>query len=181
MPTRLSQTRKGKRKLPPGGRIIEYVEPHSPFQKLIETARLRYGFTTRSLGAAIGTSQSNVWIWTHNKNGFPSPKSFKEHHLEALSQVLKIPQEEIRSAIDASRSWYRPGELPPPRPTIDAFKAFIEVLENDKRDRFARSFVINLAKVFYNGTLYAHPQGESAPEEETAKKAASKPKAKPRK
>jgi transcriptional regulator with XRE-family HTH domain len=131
--------------------VIEYQQPTSPFQKLIEAARLKNGYSTRGLAADVGVNQSTLWIWLHSKNGFPAPKSFKEQHLQSLSRLLHIPEQEIRSAIDASRLLYTPGEIPPPAPSIDAFAAFIQILENDKRVRLLRSYVINLAKNLHAG------------------------------
>ena len=145
MPTLLVNRKKSeRRKAPPCGRVIHYTTPHSPFQKLLEHARAKNGLSTRELAERINTSQSNYWIWTHSTNGYPSPRSFKEAHLKALSKTLKIPEQEIKDAIDASRSFYSPGELPPPRPSVDALQTLIEVLKNDKRVRLARTYVLNL-------------------------------------
>lgn len=87
--------------LPDGG-LIEYHEPHSPFQKLIDSQRKRYGFSGRELAERIGVSQATLWIWLHNLNGYPHPKSFKELHLQRLSHVLKTPADKIKRALDAS-------------------------------------------------------------------------------
>src|SRR4051794_26678939 len=95
--------RSGRRKVPPCGRLIEYQAPHSPFQKLIDSQRKLHGLSGRDLAEKLGVSQSTLWIWLHNMNGFPHPKSFKERHLIKLSKVLKLPQQKIRSALDASR------------------------------------------------------------------------------
>jgi transcriptional regulator with XRE-family HTH domain len=180
MPRLLSQRPKTRssRKLPPCGKIIEYQQPSSPFQKLIETARLKYGYSTRSLAKEVGVNQSTLWIWLHSKNGFPAPKSFKEHHLKSLSQLLHIPELEIRQAIDASRLMYTPGEIPPPAPAIDSFAAFIQILENDKRVRLLRSYVINLAKNLHAGAMAASqtPQPLISAEKPTAKVSRAKKK-----
>src|SRR6266496_2108637 len=97
---RLIVQRAGRRKIPPCGRLIEYKEPHSPFQKLIDGQRRRYGLSGRDLADRIGVSQSSLWIWLHNVNGYPHPKSFKTHHLRGLSRALKIPELKIKAAID---------------------------------------------------------------------------------
>ncbi len=163
MPSLLNQRSKKRRKVPPCGKLINYVQPRSPFQKLIESARLRYGLSTRALALAVKTSQSNIWIWLHNENGYPSPKSFKEAHLMAMSKTLNIPDKEIRSAIDASRSLYNPGEIAAPVPTLDALGSLIQILENDKRVRLLRSYVLNLAKNLHAGAL-ASGRPASSPE-----------------
>ena len=87
---------------PPRGRLIEYREAHSPFQKLIDLQRKRYRLSGRQLAERIGVSQSTLWIWLHNLNGYPHPKSFKELHLQRLSRVLKTPANKIKRALDAS-------------------------------------------------------------------------------
>jgi transcriptional regulator with XRE-family HTH domain len=140
-----------KRNIPPSGRLIEYLEPHSPFQKLIDTARRRYRLSGRDLAERIGVSQSTLWIWLHNLNGFPHPKSFKTEHVRSLSTVLKIPQARIRSALDASRHLFTPCETPVPYEAFDPFSSFIEIVENDRRKTFSKAYVLNLAKNFYRG------------------------------
>lgn len=152
MPSLLTQRKKGTpRKKPPCGRVIEYLPPHSPFQKLIDGARLQKGYSTRELAKLIGTSQSNLYIWTHNKNGFPSPRAFTRNHLAALSRVLSIPEEEIQKSVDASRSIYSPGSAPEPAPEVNPLKILIEILKNEKRERITTSYVLNLAKNLYEG------------------------------
>src|SRR5206468_11572607 len=91
MPRLIVQRSGQRRKIPPCGRLIEYREPHSPLQKLIDSQRRRYGFSGRDLAAKIGVSQSTLWIWLHNVNGYPHPKAFKHQHLQRLSRALKIP------------------------------------------------------------------------------------------
>jgi len=163
MPKLLTDRPKARRKLPPCGRIIKYLEPHSPFQRLIDDRRrelaakdpdLSVRGLARRLSAALApqnVSQSTLWIWLHNENGYPHPKSFKDEHLQALSRVLKLPEEDIRKAIDASRVMYQPKRAMMPVATRDAFKAFIDIMSNDRREVLARTFVLNLAKSLYNG------------------------------
>src|SRR6266404_9920206 len=96
---RLIVQRTGRRKIPPCGRLIEYKEPHSPFQKLIDSQRKRYGLSGRDLAEKIDVSQSTLWIWLHNVNGFPHPKSFNAVHLQRLSRVLRTPADKIKRAL----------------------------------------------------------------------------------
>jgi len=139
------RTKSERRKKPPCGRIITYTTPHSLFQKLLESARLKYGLSTRELARRINTSQSNYWIWTHSTNGYPSPRAFKDAHITAISKVLKIPVQDIKDAVDASRSIYAPGETPAPKPSVDALDSLIAILRNDKRVRLNRTYVLNIA------------------------------------
>jgi transcriptional regulator with XRE-family HTH domain len=148
---RLIINRPRRRKVPPCGRLIEYLAPHSPFQKLIDSQRRRYGLSGRDLAAKVGVSQSTLWIWLHNTNGFPHPKSFKEAHLMKLSKVLNIPQQNIRSALDASRHLFTPTEDPMPHQAFDALGRLIEILENDKRHTISRAYVLNIAKSLHRG------------------------------
>src|ERR1043166_3956132 len=144
-----------QRKVPPCGRLIEYKEPHSPFQKLVDDARRRYSLSGRDLAARIGVSQSTLWIWLHNVNGFPHPKSFDDRHVIKLSRVLKIPASKIRSTLDSSRHIFTPHENPVPQESVPAMQRFIEILENDKRQTISKAYVLNLAKNLHAGTKRA--------------------------
>jgi transcriptional regulator with XRE-family HTH domain len=150
---RLIVQRSGRRKIPPCGRLIEYQAPHSPFQKLIDSQRKRHGFSGRDLAKKIGVSQSTLWIWLHNVNGYPHPKAFKPLHVQRLSRALKIPENKIRSALDASRHLFTPTENPMPHEAFDALARLIEILEHDKRHTISRSYVVNLAKTLHRGSL----------------------------
>jgi transcriptional regulator with XRE-family HTH domain len=142
---------KNDRQMPPCGRLIEYQPPHSPFQKLIDSRRKRCGLSGRDLADRIGVSQSTVWIWLHNINGYPHPKSFKPEHLSRLSEVLKIPEVKLKSALDASRHIFTPTEHPTPHKAFDVFGHFIEILEHDKRRHVSKDYVLNLAKNLHRG------------------------------
>lgn len=152
---RLIVKRRGPRKVPPCGRLIEYVAPHSPFQKLIDAQRKRYGFSGRDLADRISVSQSTLWIWLHNTNGFPHPKAFNKTHVVRLSRTLKIPEQKIRSALDASRHMFTPTENPMPHAEFDALGRFIEILENDKRKTISKEYALNLARNLYRGAKIA--------------------------
>ena len=142
---------KNERKTPPCGRLIEYVAPHSPFQKLIDSQRKRYGLSGRDLADRIGVPQSSLWIWLHNTNGFPHPKSFKPEHVGRLSEALKIPEAKIKSALDASRHIFTSTENPAPHQAFDVFNHFIEILKHDKRRHVSKDYVLNLAKNLHRG------------------------------
>ena len=151
MPKLITQRSGAKRKTPPCGRLINYVEPHSPFQKLVEARRRELGLSGRELAKQLKISQSTFWIWMHSENGFPHPKAFKPQHLAALSARLKIPSTDLQTAIDASRHLYTPRETPVPHEAMDAFRSFIEILDRDPRERVTLSYVRNLARNLYNG------------------------------
>src|SRR5207253_8516186 len=67
------------------------------------------------------------------------------------SQILKIPEINIGTALDASRHLFSPRENPMPHETFDAFGRFIEILENDKRKMMSKSYVLNIAKGLFRG------------------------------
>lgn len=147
----IDRANRSRRKVPPCGRLIHYVEPRSPFQKLIDARKRELRLSGRGLAKEIGIAQSTLWIWLHNENGFPHPKAFKPTHLAKLAKALGLPASEIQKAIDASRMIYSPQEIPMPLNTKDAFRRFIEVLSNDRRQTVKLSYVLNLARTMYNG------------------------------
>src|SRR5437879_12666545 len=126
---RLITQRKARRRVPPCGRLINYVPPHSPFQKLIDWARHRSKISVRELARRVHVPQSTMWIWLHNENGFPNPKAFKPVCVERLSRVLQVSETAIARAINASRHLYTAREKPTPHHALDAFGNFIEILE----------------------------------------------------
>lgn len=156
MPRLLSQRRPGRRKMPPCGRVINYRAPHSPFQKLIDSARVKRRLSGRELAnlikiKGVPLSQSTLWIWLHNENGYPHPKSFTEKHLAQFAKALRLSPEAIREALDASRHLYTDREHPMPHKAFNSFGRFIEILEHDKRQNVSRTYVLNLARTLYNG------------------------------
>lgn len=148
---RLITQRKRRRQVPPCGRLINYRSPHSPFQKLIDSARHRLRISVRELARRIHVSQSTLWIWLHNENGFPHPKAFKPEHAERLSRILNVSKRGIERAIDASRHLYTAREKPTPHAALDAFQDFIDIIEHDRRQTVSRSYVVNLARKLYSG------------------------------
>lgn len=140
--------RKKPNPVPPCGRRIVYEVPHSPFQKLVDAARRTKGLSYRELADQIEVGHSILWQWLHTKNGVPHTRSFKEYHLDRLSAVLKIPVPQIKEAFDASGHRFTAQSTPAPVSSTDALKGFIEALENDRRIRVSKEYVLNLAKTF---------------------------------
>jgi hypothetical protein len=87
----------------------------------------------------------------HNLVGYPHPKAFKGIHVQRLSRALKIPENKIKSALDASRHIFTPTENPMPHEAFDALSQLIEILENDKRHTISRGYVLNVAKSLHRG------------------------------
>lgn len=148
---RLITQRKKRRRVPPCGRLIHYLPPHSPFQKLIDSVRIRRRISGRALAQRIGVSPSTLWIWLHSENGFPHPKAFNAQHVKKLSHALGLSKKAIERAIDASRHVYTAREKPTPHSSLDALRQFIEILDHDRRQTVSRSYVLNVAKRLYSG------------------------------
>ena len=158
MPTLLTQRTSKKRKKPPCGRIIEFVLPHSPFQVLIDQARISKGYSIRELALLIDEEgahhpYSTLYLWLHSKTGVPTKKSFSNKHVQALAKHLGLKETDIRGAVDTSSYRFTPCAEPVPQPAIDVFAQFITTLENDKRINFNRNYVLNLAKRLYAGAV----------------------------
>jgi transcriptional regulator with XRE-family HTH domain len=178
MPTLITQrSKRQKRPVPPCGRLIEYREPHSPFQKLVDDARRAQRLSGRELAAMIVVngkplSQSTLWIWLHNVNGYPHPKAFTRQHLTQLARALKIPESKLREALDASRHLFTERETPTPQQSRDAFARFIEILENDSRQTISRSYALNLARNLHAGAIAASTEPH-APASGSSRRAAT--------
>lgn len=156
-------TRKKTRKpVPPCGRVIEYHAPHSPFQKLIDGRRAELGLSYADLAAPLDANRATVWIWLHNANGFPHPKSFKSKYPALLARLLKIKEDDILNALDRSRHLYTRREAIPLPQSKDALATLIGVLENHKAVRVKVSYVLNIAR-----RLRAGQEAASKPPPET--------------
>lgn len=147
------------RQKPPCGRTIQYQAPHSPFQKLIDGRRAEMGLSYADMAEPLGVNRGSVWIWMHNTNGFPHPKSCKPEHLDKLASILKLERAEISRALDASRHLFTPRESAPVPESKQALATLISVLENDSRKTVRLSYVLNLARRLQAGV----PPGPPVP------------------
>jgi len=131
---------------------VKFSAPHSPFQKLVDKARLAKKLSIAALAASLKpkVNRGSMWIWLHNENGYPSKNSATPARLESLSKVLGIPLPQLQEALDASRLLYG-TEIPVP-PTQDALGDLIEILEQDRRVTIRKDWVLNLAKRLHQGT-----------------------------
>lgn len=165
MPKLLTQKTTRARKLPPCGRVNDYQTPHSPWQKLVDGKRLALDMSYGDLAEHVDVHRSTLWIWTHNKNGFPHPKSCKPHHLQALAKALRIDLAEMQSALDASRHLFTPRETPMPQDSQDAFATLVAALKADKRTYVKVAYVINLAQLIQAGAAAPaiRPEDGAAP------------------
>lgn len=136
-----------------GTKKVTFVNPHSPFQKLVESARIQKRLSYAQLATKISAGTSSVhpgsiWIWLHNQNGHPHPRSCKPAHLRALGRVLNIPLPRLQESLDASRHLFTKKEDPQPVAAVTSWREFVGWLENDKRGKISRSVVLNMARRF---------------------------------
>lgn len=156
MPRLLTTPRKGRRKVPPCGRIIEYSVPHSPFQKLIDAKRQAKGWSFRTLAKAMTelgarTTHTGLWIWLHCQAGYPAPRNFKTAHIEALSEIFKIPMPQLRAAYDASRHVFTAQEKPMPQGSQNVLEVLLGIFRCDRRKVIRTSQVVNIIERLRDG------------------------------
>lgn len=128
--------------------------PISPFQRLIENARLTMSISSRELTKEINSrlkpkehvNQSTVWFWRNTRNGYPSPRSFKAAHLRALSKVLRLQEDDVRRALDESRAIYSGNPDPTPRPQLDALATLQTTLEQTGKATVRVKWLLHLVK-----------------------------------
>jgi hypothetical protein len=77
--------------IPDGDGLTEYREAHA-FQKLVDSQRKRCGLSGRQLAERIGVSQSTLWIWLHNLNGYPLRNLSKNFACNASAGFSKLRQ-----------------------------------------------------------------------------------------
>ena len=131
-----------------------FTNPHSPFQKIVESARVEKRLSYAQLATEMAKTGSNVhpgtlWIWIHNLNGYPAPRSCTPARLRSLGRVLNVPLPRLKETLDASRHLFaRQEETPLPTATINAWEEFVGWLENDQRAKISRTVVLNMARRF---------------------------------
>lgn len=163
---RLIHKRKKPNPVPRCGRRIVYVSPHSPFQKLIESARLKRDMSVKELADRISDltrresalNPGSLWIWLRTTNGYPHPKSATKTRLAALARVLRIPLPRLQESLDASRHLFTDRELGEPKESQRAMEQFIEIIRNDKRATMPRSRVLNLAESLLESSRRSTPR-----------------------
>ena len=144
--------------MPRCGRRREVQQPHSPFQLLIERARLEKSMKGRELARAVAArpgamvDQSTLWHWMHNKRGYPAPQAFKPAHLNALAAVLEIPEQKIRAALDESRAIYTRTPVPISRTQHDALDILEQILAAKKQTTVRRTWILNMVRALRAGT-----------------------------
>ncbi len=141
---------------PASARKATFLPPHSPFQKLVDGKRVEKRFSYAQLAEKVSDGKlslhpGTLWIWLHNQNGHPHPRSCTPEHLRRIGRVLGIPLPQLQEALDASRHIFTARETPVPTAARDGWHEFVAWLENDKRIRIPRTVVLNMAKRFMAG------------------------------
>lgn len=158
MPKLLTSPRKPtarKRKAP---KSKDYNLPHSPWQKLCDTARLKYGLSFKDLADAMKDgNRGTIWVWFHNKNGYPSKDSFTAARAASLYASLRLDPKVASAALDESRRLYTDPEEPAPQKTIDSFAEFIETVERIQHVRVYKTTILNIARRIHAGLKPANP------------------------
>lgn len=151
---RLIHKRKKPNPVPRCGRRMVYVSPHSPFQKLVESERRKWGLSIKEVADRVSDltprepalNPGSFWIWLRNVNGFPHPKSCTKGRLVALARVLRVPLPRLQETLDASRHLFTQRELVEPAESQLALEQFIEIIKNDRRTNLPRARLLNLAE-----------------------------------
>jgi hypothetical protein len=168
MPKLLTAPKK-KSPMPRCGRRIEYNAPTSPWQKLVDGERQKLGLSFADLANAMADgNRGTIWIWVHNKQGYPSPQSFTLARAAALYKTLKIDPKVGATALDASRHLYTAREIPQPFETREAFEQFIETLEAIKPARVLKETILNIARRIHAGLTPANPGDPEYPDSSPA-------------
>jgi hypothetical protein len=122
--------------------------PHSPFQLLVQDKMVEKGISYRTLAkfmsSTVKVNQSTVWHWITCKRGYPSESYFREEHLTAMSSALLISEEELRLALDRSRSLYTGQWEKNPAPQHDDLKTLRDALTGRASEWIRITYVLDL-------------------------------------
>jgi transcriptional regulator with XRE-family HTH domain len=147
----------------PGSRVRNYdiepaqnpfgpqaVEPHSPWQLMIEKAREEKKITLRDLASRAQIPPGTLFNWVRNKRGCPSRSTYTANLNSRFAKALEIKPEDLADAYN--RSAYTPidpaalEEDPPPRPAphisegataLDGLMRFMSILKAAGRESFS--------------------------------------------
>lgn len=149
----------------PGSRIRNYdiepssnpygpkaVEPHSPWQLLVEQTRAQKKITLRDLAARAQIPAGTLFNWVRNKRGCPSISTYTAQVNARFARALGTTEEKLADAYN--KSLFKPLDInakePPPRPapqvseaatafTVDGLKRFLTHLRSSGRSEFTLS------------------------------------------
>ena len=146
----------------PGSRIRNYdiepsdnpfgpkaVEPHSPWQLLVEKTRAEKQITLRQLAALADIPSGTLFNWVRNKRGCPSRSSYTTGVNARFAKALGISEHKLAEAYN--NSLFKPLDPkisePDPRPaphvsenatafTVDGLRRFLATLKATGRETF---------------------------------------------
>ena len=131
-------------------RIVQ--NPKSPFQVMISNAMARKQLSYRTAAEEIDVKYSTLYAWVHNETGYPAATVFDpEIHIPLMSKAFDLPIDEIKAAIDHSRLQFHNNVEEAERPSTDAFKDFIEFLQNWPQKSIKIDRALKIATRLYNG------------------------------
>lgn len=125
------------------------VEPHSPWQILVEQKRTEHKLPLRDVATRAQIPSGTFFNWVRSKTGAPPRTSYTQDVNKRLANALKVTEEELADAYNASA--YKPVdpkviEAPRPAPhrlgenltafTVDGLKRFVAMLEASGRANF---------------------------------------------
>jgi hypothetical protein len=84
------------------------MEPHSPWQILVDTRMRDLGVASRTLAKILlparkSLNHTTVWAWTRNTDGYPPPATYSEEINLLLAQTLQLKPELLAKAYEDSR------------------------------------------------------------------------------
>lgn len=133
---------------PPKKRVIVFVPPHSPFQKMLAAKKIEGNMSYSELAKRIRTPQGTIYRWLHNENGIPDPKSLSPKRIQAIGAFLGVSEQELRKILDESSSLFRSKQSSPPPPDIeiDTFHLLISHLKAYGKKTIPVAKVIQIAE-----------------------------------
>jgi transcriptional regulator with XRE-family HTH domain len=160
----------------PGSRIRNYdiepafnpfgpkaVEPHSPWQLLLEKTRADKKITLRELASRAQVPAGTLFNWVRSKRGCPSRSTYTAQVNSRFAKALGIPEQKLADAYNSSV--FKPLDInekpnaPRPAPqvgenasafTVDGLKRFLAHLRASGRSEFSMT-ELELAASFILG------------------------------
>lgn len=124
----------------------KFVDPHSPWQVMIEEARIREHLSIRAVAATSKISAGTLFNWIRSVSGYPSKKHYTPSVNNRLARALKLKPAELAEAYNQSASMTdAPGSEAPraPRPAPGTsgtpsgqIDRLLAVLSQSGRDHF---------------------------------------------
>jgi transcriptional regulator with XRE-family HTH domain len=131
------------------------VEPHSPWQLLIERARLEKGISLREFAAKSEIPSGTIFNWVRSKQGCPTRSNYTSTINNKIAAAIGLDPEELASAYNQSA--FRPVDPNVIEPEskscaedrpLTVLERFLAVLRQSGKD----SFTLNDLEFYKNGS-----------------------------